>query len=556
MTPTTRAFVRTSSWRRGLSLLLAAFLAFAAIADASAVLAVAGARTDSSAQAHLARLAAPHLKVAGDRLVWSRVKGVRAYVLARRGPHLSGERVLAQTSVAPRPVPGATVRYSVKTDVAGSVWAPPVSIVYNRRGGIARIFGPSGAGSATPRSHYGARSRSTASGSTGSSSSGSAAGGANSLSIGSGSGSGTGLGGLIGSGSPVGSGGSVGSGAPVGLGGSGGSGSGSGSGGAGGSGSGSGTGSGGSGEAGGAGGSSGPGGSEEEAPVTGTGGASLKVGLIGGLTGWGQAAGETIRKGTGVKYTRVSPVAEGWGPARELVAEGITPLVLYNPGMQGMTPAAVAAGVKSYVASMHELGLTEMELGNEVYYHGTTATEYGAQYRAAHEALAGSGITLIADAWIDAQKTGGEWSQWENAGGWCVLVVQALGYVPDAWSFHPYGPMSADGFGSGAYRPGWATVPRMIGYMKADHIYAPLNITEVGQPTYEGDDGNAAVTEAEQASDVKQYLTQAKEWGLASVYLYESIDTSEGGYGLYTWPLKAKRSAAVFAETLTQLTSG
>ena len=49
--------------------------------------------------------------------------------------------------------------------------------------------------------------------------------------------------------------------------------------------------------------------------------------------------------------------------------------------------------------------------------------------------------------------------------------------------------------------------------MKADHVYAPLNITEVGQPTYQGNDGNTAVTEAEQAQDVKQYLTQAAEWG-------------------------------------------
>jgi len=243
----------------------------------------------------------------------------------------------------------------------------------------------------------------------------------------------------------------------------------------------------------------------------------------------------------------------GWGTVKEEVSEGITPLILYNPTMMGMTPAAVAAGVMSYVPHMRELGISELELGNEVYYHGSTPAEYAGQYRAAHEALAGSGITLIADAWTDTPKPNGEWSQWESNGGWCVLFVEALGYVPDAWSFHPYGPMNADGFGSGAYRQGWATVPRMINYMKADHIYAPLDITEVGQPTYQGDDGNTAVTEQEQAADVKQYITQAAEWGLASIYLYEAIDTGEGGYGLYSWPLKAKPSAAVFAETLAKL---
>jgi hypothetical protein len=204
---------------------------------------------------------------------------------------------------------------------------------------------------------------------------------------------------------------------------------------------------------------------------------------------------------------------------------------------------------------MHELGLTEIELGNEVYFHGSTPSEYAAQYRAAHEALAGTGITLIADAWTDTQKSNGQWSDWEYGGGWCVVFVQSLGYVPDAWSFHPYGPMKADGFGSGADQPGWATVPRMINYMKADHVYAPLNITEVGQPTYQGDDGNTAVSEAEQAQDVRQYIRQASEWGLASVYLYEAIDTPEGGYGLYKWPLKAKPSAAAFAETLAEISS-
>jgi hypothetical protein len=280
----------------------------------------------------------------------------------------------------------------------------------------------------------------------------------------------------------------------------------------------------------------------------------LKVGLDGGLTGWGAAAGETIRGATGVQYTRVNPLQEGsWGPARELVSEGITPLVLYDPELAAMTPTAVAEGVKSFLAPMRELGLSEIELGNEVYYNGSTPARYAAQYRAAHEALAGDAITLIANAWTDTQKPDGEWSQWEAGGGWCVLFVEALGYVPDAWSFHAYGPMSADGFGSGAYRQGWATVPRMIAYMKADGVYAPLDITEVGQPTYAGTDGNKPVTYVEQAADVRQYLLQSSEWGLAGIYIYEGIDTGEGGYGLYKWPLRAKPSAAAFAETLAQL---
>jgi hypothetical protein len=274
----------------------------------------------------------------------------------------------------------------------------------------------------------------------------------------------------------------------------------------------------------------------------------LKVGLIGGVVGWGASASETIRDATGVRFTRIA-ITEGWGVPKELIAEGVTPLILYNPGLAGMSPSAVAAAVAEYVPHMKELGLTELELGNEVYYHNSTPQEYAAQYAAAHKVLEGTGIKLLADIWTDAYNTETDsWSQWESGGGWGVLFVKALGYVPDAWSFHAYGPMTAHGFGSGQYEPGWMTTPRMIEYMKQDHIYAPFNITEVGQPVWQGDDGNTAVSEAEQAADVRQYVTQASEWGVNSLYLYEGIDTPEGGYGLYKWPLQARPSEPVFAE--------
>jgi hypothetical protein len=485
---TIRARLRESSRRPLVGLIIAACLIVPTI-DASAGAATPNARISSAARARIARLAAPRIKVVGHKLIWSRVGGVSTYVLARqRVGHASVYRVIAKNSITPKPVPGATVRYRVKTHVRGSAWAHAVTITYTAQGSIGKSFSagsnPSRAGSAGSGSAPGAGSGSG---------SGSAPGSGSGLGSGSGSGSGSGTG-------------SGGLGGPV----------------------------------------------EEVASRPAT---SLKVGLIGGIVGWGAAPSEAIRKATGVKYTRLNPGAEGWGPAKEMVSDGVTPLLLYNPDMQGMSPSAVAEGVMSYVPHMRELGISELELGNEVYYHGSTPPEYAAQYRAAHEALAGSGITLIADAWTDAQKPNSEWSQWESSGGWCVLFVEALRYVPDAWSFHPYGPMSADGFGSGAYRTGWATVPRMIAYMKADHVYAPLDITEVGQPTYQGSDGNTAVTEQEQAADIKQYLTQAAEWGVASIYLYEAIDTGEGGYGLYAWPLKAKPSAAAFTETIAKLST-
>jgi hypothetical protein len=499
---TIRARLCGSSRTLPAGLIIAACLIVPAI-DASAGAAAPNARISSAARARIARLAAPRIKVVGHRLIWSRAEGVSTYVLARQPlGHASAYRVIAKNSITPKPVPGATVRYRVKTNVSGSAWTHAVTITYTARGGIDKAFGVSfnpsesgSAGSGAPADSAGAGTGGiSGSDSKSSSGAGSKSGSSSGSGSGSGSGSSTGAGGL---GGPV----------------------------------------------------------EEVAskPTT-----SLKAGLIGGIVGWGAGPSETIRKATGVRYTKLNPSVEGWTPTKEMVGDGITPLLLYDPStpLAGESPSAVAEGVMSYVPHMRELGLKEVELGNEVYYHGSTAWEYAAQYKAVHEALAGSGITLIANAWTDApNRDGNGWSQWEYGGGWCVEFVEALGYVPDAWSFHPYGPMSADGFGAGVYRTGWATVPRMIGYMKADHVYAPLDITEVGQPTYQGTDGNTAVTEQEQAADVKQYITQAAEWGVASIYLYEAIDTGEGGYGLYAWPLKAKPSATVLAETLAKLSA-
>ncbi len=477
--------------------LLASVLAMSALASP------AGAREGSRHAAHasLARSAPAHVNVVGTRLVWSAVSGAESYIVRRRVDGRETRRTkLAATAVSLRPIRGATVVYSVRTDIPGSAWSPPITIVYNGLGEIENVSGEVSSGSGSTGS---SPSEESTPGEGGSAPGGSGSGGSGSKSEGEAT-------------KPEGEGTSP---EPEGT----------------------------------------TGGleSEGEVPLAGKKAHStgLKVGLIGGIYGWGAAASETIRKATGVKYTRMS-VSEGWGSVKEMVADGITPLILYNPTLAGMSPAAVAEGVKGYIAHMHELGLTEIELGNEVYFHGSTPSEYAAQYRAAHEALVGSGITLIADAWTDTQKSNGQWSDWEYGGGWCVVFVQALGYVPDAWSFHPYGPMKADGFGSsGVYQTGWATVPRMISYMKADHVYAPLNITEVGQPTYQGDDGNAAVSETEQAQDVKQYIRQAAEWGVASVYLYEAIDTPEGGYGLFKWPLKAKPSATAFTEALAEISS-
>ncbi|HXD55912.1 MAG TPA: hypothetical protein VN618_14245 [Solirubrobacteraceae bacterium] len=75
--------------------------------------------------------AAPELRVSGHTLAWNAVAGVSSYVLMT---HVPGQpeafTSVSGTSVTPAAVPGKTVSYSIRTAVAGSAWAPNVSIAY------------------------------------------------------------------------------------------------------------------------------------------------------------------------------------------------------------------------------------------------------------------------------------------------------------------------------------------------------------------------------------------------------------------------------------------
>ena len=81
--------------------------------------------------ASTSRLAAPVLRVSGSTLLWARVADVNRYVLATKVPgKATTYKVVTGTSVTPAAVPGQTVTYGLRTDVAGSAWAREVSIRY------------------------------------------------------------------------------------------------------------------------------------------------------------------------------------------------------------------------------------------------------------------------------------------------------------------------------------------------------------------------------------------------------------------------------------------
>ena len=86
---------------------------------------VPGAETPAS------RLAAPELSVSGGTLHWRAVAGISAYEVVTRVPGQPARySTVSTTSLTPAPVPGQTVKYSVRTNATGSAWAPDVSISF------------------------------------------------------------------------------------------------------------------------------------------------------------------------------------------------------------------------------------------------------------------------------------------------------------------------------------------------------------------------------------------------------------------------------------------
>ncbi len=83
------------------------------------------------ARSNLKPVSAPAIDVAGEKLTWDRVSNVSRYVFVRKVPGQGDQYLMvAGTSTTPPPVPGKTVRYSVRADARGSRWADEVSISY------------------------------------------------------------------------------------------------------------------------------------------------------------------------------------------------------------------------------------------------------------------------------------------------------------------------------------------------------------------------------------------------------------------------------------------
>jgi hypothetical protein len=101
-----------------------------------AAVSLATQRARSAARASWYALQAPTIEVAGQTLRWAAVGSIRKYVFVRKVPGQADQySVITGTTITPPPVPGLTVRYSVRTAVAGSAWAKEVAISYPAAGG-------------------------------------------------------------------------------------------------------------------------------------------------------------------------------------------------------------------------------------------------------------------------------------------------------------------------------------------------------------------------------------------------------------------------------------
>ncbi|MGD0453276.1 MAG: beta-galactosidase [Solirubrobacteraceae bacterium] len=88
-------------------------------------------------------LSAPVINVSGHTLSWAPVANVSAYGFVRKTPGLPDQYSLVHaTSITPPAIPGASVRYSVRTDVSGSAWAREVLITYPASNPVSPVTPP------------------------------------------------------------------------------------------------------------------------------------------------------------------------------------------------------------------------------------------------------------------------------------------------------------------------------------------------------------------------------------------------------------------------------
>ena len=249
-------------------------------------------------------------------------------------------------------------------------------------------------------------------------------------------------------------------------------------------------------------------------------------------------------QGIGVTWDRVTVTGPASGQTaliQNSLNLGLYPIVVYGPGanngVYGTSPSQCASDCVALANFMTPLGLTEIEFGNEVYLNSSLPADYAAQYLAAHDALAGTGVKLLACAsgdYATNPPTNSTFSQDANNGGWIRDFLAALvaaggsaGMV-DGWTAHTY---CATPTSNGGADTGWANLPTWRSIAVAAGSNAQFYVTEMGWPIT---GGGFAVAEPTRS----QYLTTVLNDCLTRTYIamflwYSSTDDGSGTYGLF-----------------------
>lgn len=276
-------------------------------------------------------------------------------------------------------------------------------------------------------------------------------------------------------------------------------------------------------------------------------GGRLKVGVM-NLGSYAYLGAARIFHDAGINYTREDvgnggsvPASCGGGNVCAALQAGIAPLVLFEDYAGSNMPSEIVNLARNLdsLAKQYPImsQMRAIEFGNEMW-QGTSgpaedASTYGAQYDAAHRALAAAGLggwKLLAAA---TAICGDQYSSpaWINE----VIAAQSSGASEiDGWTVHPYGPMNTDLTPDcpGPHGYGWPDAKDWHDIAVKAGSNAPWYVTEVGQ-CVGGFGCNRAVSLDEQAADMTQYLNDAaREPWIAAFFWYQTYDDGTGWYGL------------------------
>jgi hypothetical protein len=258
--------------------------------------------------------------------------------------------------------------------------------------------------------------------------------------------------------------------------------------------------------------------------------------------GWGSAPAETILAGH-ITWNRVEIGSEDNTLAAS-TSDGFHSLAIVgnvsdNTPLSAVDPGSWATTVVSQIQA--NPGIAIAEAGNEMFYKGNAANpvQYGRMYLAAIEAMQAAGIhtPLLFNMFGDypvGSLSSSTWSRDGAGGGWLHDAVAgvpglASAILANGLSTHPYGALgenSTDSWGVGAVAAQEAVAQKVLG------ATPPFYITEFGYDLSKCGETDGACSQQEQASKMRSaYAAFLGDPHVAGIWCYQSHDDPTGQWG-------------------------